>query len=272
MPEIPEMEIYKKFLMDSVLEKVITEVVVNREKSINSTVDVFRHNLVGQSFTGVERYGKALVLALSNGKYLLTHMMLDGRLYWQQAGEELPLKNPGHVVLAFQDGSSLHFQHMQLGYVHLIEEAQLQLIIKDLGVDPFSEEYTKEAFQQICNQRRGMIKPLLINQKIIAGVGNAYSNEALYVAGIMPERRANSLKDDEVSLLHQAIPAVLQEGIRCGGYIEEPFASWDTFSGRMNKHFRVYDREGERCQACGQLIKSKEVGGRWAYFCPRCQK
>lgn len=272
MPEIPEMEIYRRYLTDSVLEKSITEVIVNREKSINVSIEMFTQKLVGQSFTGVTRYGKALVLGLSNGRYIITHMMLDGRLYWQQPGEAQSPQKPGHVVLTFQDGSSLHFHDMRLGYVHLLEEAQLQEEIKDLGMDPFSEEYTKEFFHQLCRKRRGMIKPLLINQKVIAGVGNAYSNEALYVAGIMPERTANSLKDDEISLLHQAIPAVLQEGIRYGGYIEEPFASWDTFSGGMNKHFRVYDRTGERCQACGQLIQAKEVGGRWAYFCSRCQK
>lgn len=272
MPEIPEMEVYRHYLMENVMGKLIDQVTVNRSKSINVDEKEFSQRLVRQIIIQVERKGKALVLGLTNGSYLLTHMMLDGRLYLQQAGEELPVKEPGHVVLVFSDGSKLHFQDMRLGYVHILNEEQLISQLSILGVDPFSEEYTDEFFRKLCRKRRGMIKPLLINQKAIAGVGNAYSNEALFVAGVLPERPANKLSDQEIVLLYQAIPAVLQEAIKYGGYIEEPFASWDTFSGGVNKHFRVYDREGERCIACGQLIQAKEVSGRWSYFCPRCQK
>lgn len=285
MPEIPEMEIYRNFLNRYVDGKQVTAVRVERPRSVNRSVDEFAGVVRGAHIEKTERRAKYLNLRLDNGLYMLTHMMLDGRLYYgppeldrtadrpagpeDARGHRLPGK--ANVVLDLNDGYSLYFCELGLGYLHLLEAAELARITAELGIEPLGPDYNWTAFGGLLSGRRGKIKPFLMEQKYLAGLGNAYSNEVLFAAGIRPDRPALSLKEGEKLKLFEVIPNTLQAAIRLGGYIEEPFTAGDTLSGGYIPHFRVYDRGSEPCPVCGTPISEVKLSGRWTYYCVQCQ-
>lgn len=291
MPEIPEMEIYRGHLGQWVSNRIIKQVFVPRVKAINIPVEEFTQKVEGRMITNVRRRGKFLIFDLDNGHYLLTHMMLDGRLYylpWEMAREltldlndaeavkkqvtGIPAKPS--VIFTLADGameSILFFCQLTLGYLHYLDNAQLDEALKDLGSDPLDPAFTQENFAGLLKGRRGMTKPWFMNQKYIAGVGNAYSNETLFESGILPTRQISNISEDEIPKMYNSLVTILKESIKYGGDMEEPFAPWDRLTGGYNEHFRVYDREGQPCLVCGTNILKEEVGGRNAFYCPYCQ-
>lgn len=278
MPEIPEMENYKNHLLQSVLNKPIYTAKVHRPRSINVDEEVFLNYLSGRRFTEVKRRAKYLIFEIEKGLYLIAHLMLDGRLYFQPGGEVkpgqvFPIGLPGkpYVEIAFEDNSILYFCDLRLGYLHLVDKEVLRGIIQGLGLEPLGLEYNWNNFNKVMSKRRGMVKPLLMNQKVIAGIGNAYSNEILFASRILPDRVVPSLSEEEMQNLYQSIPRILNEALAKGGYIEEPFAPWDKVSGGAIPFFKVYDRAKEPCYICGTALMSREVGGRNAFYCPICQ-
>lgn len=270
MPEIPEMETYRDMLTRTVIGKPVIAAAVEREKSINKAVTEFTAAVTGQSIDMVSRRAKYLVFHLSGGLYLLAHMMLDGWLFYGPIDTGLPGKP--HVVLQFNDNNRLFFCDLRLGFVHLLTREELDTELGVLGIEPLSPDFTWQAFAGLLERRRGVIKPLLIDQKLIAGIGNAYSNEILFAAGIMPDRTVPDITGEEMQRLWKTIPRVLQVGIQNGGYIEEPYADWDKLSGGQIPHFMVYDRGGQPCKVCGTIIQENKLNGRWTYYCITCQK
>lgn len=271
MPEIPEMENYKTFLCKTVLGKKIVGTEIYRERSTNVPADEFKQWVHAATIEQVKRYGKYLVFELSLGKYLCAHMMLDGRIYLEAADTPAQLPGKAHISLMLNDGTTLHFCELRLGYLKLLDLSQVETIISNLGLEPLDQEFTRDAFLKVLGSKRGMIKPLLMDQKNISGIGNAYSNEILFAAGILPERKVPTLNPDEKIRLHTTIPNILNSAIEKGGYIEEPFAYWDNLSGGIIPYFKVYDRVGKPCLQCGNEITQKVVGGRNAFFCTTCQ-
>ncbi|KJR45750.1 Formamidopyrimidine-DNA glycosylase [Desulfosporosinus sp. I2] len=302
MPETPEMEIYKNYLNEWVKGQRIIEINVLREKSINLETQVFCEQLRGKRIQDVTRRGKYLIFLLDDGHYLLTHMMLDGRLYFlpadnakilsgkvsdstktslteivysntedlKQRIKELPGK--ASVIFGLSHGSVLFFCSLTLGYLHYLGQDSLEKKIRELGKDPLEPNFSPENFKQLLERKKGMIKPWLMNPKNLAGIGNAYSNEALFRAGILPTRLISSLSQDEKLNLYHALVTVLQESVRLGGDMEEKFAPWDDFTGGYNPHFQAYGQAGKPCQICHEVIQRVEVGGRNAFFCSHCQK
>lgn len=292
MPETPEMEIYKNYLNKWVKGKRIIDINVFRAKSINLESEEFCQLIIGKNIQDISRRGKYLVFYLEDHRYLLTHMMLDGRLYYlpteniemgslsevmhsdaedlKQKVNELPGK--ASVVFGLSDGSALFFCSLTLGYLHYLDKDLLDKKLRELGKDPLDPNFVTEDFIQLLEGKRGMIKPWLMNQKNIAGVGNAYSNEGLFGCGILPTRLISSLSMDEKVSLYQSLVTVLRDSIRLGGDMEEKFAPWDDFIGGFNQCFQVYDRAGEPCRSCNGVIQKKEIGGRNAFICVHCQK
>ncbi len=278
MPEIPEMEIYKDYLQNNVADKTIGDVKVHRPRSINVPEETLRDRLVHNSIQQVSRRAKYLIYELGGGLYLINHLMLDGRLYYFPQGTEepgvvFPITLPGkpHVEVVFDDKSVLYFCDLRLGYLHLIDRGVLNGILDSVGIEPLGEEFNWQTFLHVIHGRRGMIKPFLMNQKAITGIGNAYSNEILFASGLLPDRTISTLAEEELQRLYPSITRVLRDALEKGGYIEEPFAPWDNFTGGAIPHFKVYDRANEPCRICGTLIVRKEIGGRNAFYCPVCQ-
>lgn len=271
MPEIPEMETYRQFLNRSVLGKRITGTEITRGRSTNVSPEEFNQWVQDTSIEQVLRYGKYIILQISSGKFLCAHMMLDGRIYYEMAGTGVELPGRSHIRLKFEDQSILHFCDLRLGYLKLFDQEQVDSIKDSLGIDPLDSGFSLAAFLKVIGSKRGMVKPVLMDQKNISGIGNAYSNEILFSAGILPERKVPTLTTEEKERLYSAIPDLLLRSIEKGGYIEEKFAHWDNLSGGVIPYFKVYDRTGQPCIECGTAISQKEVGGRNAYYCLTCQ-
>jgi formamidopyrimidine-DNA glycosylase len=282
MPEIPEMEIYKNFLNQYIGGKQVTAVRVERPRSINTDIGEFTGSVRGAVIYKTERRAKFLILRLNNNLHLLTHMMLDGRLFYGPPGLDVPpdaggpkdgqLPGKPYIVLGLSDNHSLYFCELGLGYLHLLDDSELARETAGLGIEPLGPEYTWEKFNGLLTGRRGKIKPFLMEQKNLAGLGNAYSNEVLFAGGILPDRPVSSLEEGEKRRLYEVIPETLKAAVRLGGYIEEPFTAGDSLSGGFIPHFRVYDRGDEPCLVCGTPISKTKLSGRWTFYCVQCQQ
>lgn len=268
MPEIPEMENYRSLLNQSINAKKITSVEVNRSKTINIPVEDFVAKVQGQSIKEVARRAKFLVFQLADGNFLLLHLMLDGRITLTPVEEKVKAQ----VIFFLVDGNKLNFSQLHLGYLHYHTPKELRAELENLGVEPLSEDFTWQGFQQLLKGRRGVIKTLLMNQKVIAGLGNAYSNEALFAARLMPDRKVAGLEEEEKKHLFEVIPSLLRKAIAAGGDLDTPYSEEDIKTGGFNTQFQVYERTGEPCYVCGNLIEQAEIGGRNAFFCRICQK
>lgn len=297
MPEIPEMEIYKDYLNIWVRDKRISEVNVLRVKSVNLESSDFCRSVVGKRIRDITRRGKYIIFHLDDGHFLLTHMMLDGRLFLlplkdtkkgqsikelmseivngeaedlRQKIKELPGKPS--AIFGLSDDSVLFFCSLTLGYLHYLRQDELEAKLGKLGSDPLDPNFDAHEFVRLLKGRKGMIKPWLMNPENISGVGNAYSNEALFCAGILPNRLISTISSADGVKLYDSLINILRDSIRLGGDMEEPFAPWDDFTGGYNLHFKVYDRSGKPCPVCQNGIEKSEIGGRNAFYCSHCQR
>lgn len=270
MPELPEMENYRTLLSDHILDKPITGVAVNREKSINKTPDEFAQQLMGNRIIFVERRAKHLIFHLSNGKRLVLHLMLGGLLYWGTE-EDRPDRST-QVELHFGE-QILFFIGLRLGYLHLLTSKETEEAMSELGPEPLDRRMNAERFAALLKGRRGTLKTTLVNQHIIAGIGNCYSDEIAFAAGLRPgSKTQNIAASPELSeRLYHAMQSVLREAASEGGYIEMPLMQGDLKTGNFDDQCRVYDREGEACPRCGGTIERVEITGKKAFFCPDCQ-
>lgn len=272
MPEIPEIETIRQHLANTVIDKKISKTIVNREKTINLPSNEFKILTEQQIITAVQRRAKLLILSLSNGYSLVFHFMLEGYIKFYKPSETVPDK--AHIIVIFETNEKLAFFKMNLGYLHLVPTPTLTDIkeIANLGPEPLSEDFTLAAFSAALTKHRGMLKPLLMDQSFIAGIGNVYSNEILFCAKLMPTAKVSQLTSKDIAHLFICIKNVLQTALANGGVLDESFASDDTLTGGHTPHLKVAYRTGQPCYLCGHPIQSKKVGGRNAFFCPVCQR
>jgi len=267
MPELPEIETIKRELEKAVLGKKIIEIIINNPKVIKEPKDKkeFVKEIKEATIKNVLRKGKLLVLELSTGKSLCIHLRLTGQLIYP--GE------PGKARVSFKlsDGKFLDYRDQRLlGELHLVKNWQDLKFVQELGPEPF--EINLEDFKEMLSKKKTMIKPLLMDQTFISGVGNIYANEALFRAGIHPQRKADSLSDKEKELLFKEIKEVLNEAIKYKGSSVDQYLQLSGEPGEYMKYLKVYDREGRPCLVCKTPIKRITLGGRGTYFCPKCQK
>ncbi|QCT02762.1 formamidopyrimidine-DNA glycosylase [Paenibacillus algicola] len=269
MPELPEMENYRRLLSEVILNTPITDVTVQREKSINMAPELFASTLKGSRFIFIERRGKYLIFHLSDGKRLLLHLMLGGLLYLGHGHEDKPSRNT-QIEISF-GSATLYFIGLRLGYLHLLSAKESDLALEGLGPDLFSRKLTRERFTAILQSRRGTLKSLLVNQQAIAGIGNSYADEIAFAAGLHPSTKVQQLTESEISRLYDAAMSVLTDALEAGGYMELPLFQGDERTGGFDESFRIYDREGQPCVRCGSTIVKTELSGRKVFYCPVCQ-
>ncbi|MCM3669771.1 bifunctional DNA-formamidopyrimidine glycosylase/DNA-(apurinic or apyrimidinic site) lyase [Mesobacillus maritimus] len=269
MPELPEMETYKRLLNERIAGKLISDIEINRDKSINVSSDQFISEVKGQTVTRVERRAKHLIFRLGSGKNLLLHLMLGGWMYLGN-DEDNPDRTK-QVILSFGD-EKLYFIGLRLGYLHLHGLDELEKELSDLGPEPLEPSFTYEIYHDIFANRRGMIKTTLVNQEIIAGIGNCYSDEISFEAAIKPTRTFEELENSELQSLFNGMKTTFHRAIEAGGYMDNPLFKSDQKTGGYNKICRVYDREGENCFRCQTPIVKEEVSSRKTFYCPNCQK
>lgn len=267
MPELPEMETYKSLLQQLIGGQTITGVTINREKSINIAKEPFVLQIVNQKIEAIERRAKYLIFQLQNGSCLLLHLMLGGWMFYGKE-EDRPDRTV-QVQLSFGD-HHLYFIGLRLGYLHLLTPEMIEQEFQSIGPEPLEHGFSLDAFLAIMRGRKGGLKNTLLNQEVIAGIGNRYSDEILWHAQLLPERRLTELDDNHLIRLYESIRYILQQGIQHGGYMEEPLFKGDVKTGGYK--MSVHNREGEKCQRCGTPIAKVEISSRKTYFCRTCQR
>ncbi|WP_077210754.1 bifunctional DNA-formamidopyrimidine glycosylase/DNA-(apurinic or apyrimidinic site) lyase [Bacillus dakarensis] len=266
MPELPEMETYKALLSTLIGGQKITNVVIGREKSINVPVDKFTMEVANQTVKTINRRAKYLIFQLQNGSCLLLHLMLGGWMFFGK--EEDKPDRTIQVKLSFGD-QHLFFIGLRLGYLHILSPEMVKEEFEKLGPEPINPQFTFNAFQQLMEKRKGAIKTALINQEVMAGIGNGYSDEILWHAELRPDKKIQEFDNQQLTRLYNSIQFILKRGINQGGYMDNPLYKGDGRTGGYQ--FFVHDREGEECSRCHAPIVKEEMSSRKTYFCPNCQ-
>lgn len=269
MPEWPEMEHYRRQLSDLVCGPYIADAAVHRPRSVNKPPEAFADALRGRRILFVERRGKYLLFHLDDGFRLILHLMLDGHLYHGTEGLKPDDRYP--VVIRFADGNRLFFGGLRLGHLHHVPAKMAMDTLRELGPEPFDPRLDEEAFARLFGKRRGALKPALVDQRVIAGIGNCYADEICHEAQVSPLAKVPDLKEDDWRRLFHAMRRVLTEAMQSGGYMDKPLFAGDTRTGGYIERLRVYGREGEPCPRCGGTIRRETVSSRMTYFCPVCQ-
>ncbi len=274
MPELPEVETIRRSLQDKIKGKTLTGVEVFLEKIVKGVeLNHLDAKLNGKKITRLDRRGKYLIIHLSGGLAIVIHLRMTGQLLYCSPEQEKAKHT--HVVFHLDDERQLRFvDQRQFGKVELVSSKELGTVsgLKTLGVEPLSDDFTRELFKKELRNKRTKIKSLLLDQTFIAGIGNIYADEALFRAMINPERVASALNAREVSRLYLSIKEVLIEGIENRGTSIKDYIDGDGLQGTNQGNLRVYGRDGEQCVKCGRIIERIIVGGRSSHFCPKCQK
>ncbi len=271
MPELPEVETIARGLQAALVGHTIVDVKVFWARSVLAPAPtVFARRLSGQTITDVGRRGKWVVIALADGDWLLLHLRMSGRLV-VESGDCLDNRHLRALFL-LDDGRRLSFvDPRKFGRLWLGRDPAE--ILGRLGPEPLADEFTVARFRAMLAGQRRRIKPLLLDQRFLAGLGNIYSDEALWRAHIHPLRPANTLTSAEARRLHGAIQAVLRAAIASGGatLADEAYRRADGQAGGFTGQLAIYGRAGEPCPRCGATVERITLGQRGAHFCPRCQ-
>ncbi len=280
MPELPEVETVRRGLEVQVMGRRITRVEVGRERSVRRTSrQAVIDGLTGATILSVNRRGKYLLCPLDTGDELMMHLRMSGRLLVADAGTERPPHT--HVVmhLAGEPAQELWFVDPRtFGEVVVFDPANVAVELPELakmGVDPISDGLSRAQFAGLLRSRSRQIKALLLDQHVIAGIGNIYCDESLHLAGVRWDRRSDAVTPREITKLHAAIMTVLADAIEAGGstLADTQYVGVDGESGWFQLNHRVYDRAGQRCLTCGRAnIVKIVVAGRGTHYCPRCQR
>ena len=265
MPELPEVETTVRRMRGFLIGRIVTNVEVAWERMVRPTVDEIRERLPGQRVEAIDRRGKYLVLRLSGEDSLIMHLKMTGDLLVLRAG--VPRHRHDRVVFDLDNGYQLRFRDpRKFGRVYLTDDPAK--ILGRLGPEPLGDSLNEDEFLALFNRRSRRIKSLLLDQEFVAGLGNIYADEALFLAGIRPERRADTLLDEEKRRLFRTIRQVLRVAIERKG---TSLADDAYRGGRYQEQFLVYGRQEEPCRKCGSPVKRIRLGQRSAHFCPDCQ-
>jgi len=276
MPELPEVETVVKGLRPIVEDKKITDVEIRVEDLIGypeDNIDKFKEELIGSSICAVDRRGKYIIFELDIDKNMIIHLRMTGKLLVSEV-EKYRDKHT-HVIFSLDDGQEIRFNNVRkFGRIYLIDPDHPEQAggFAELGPEPLSEDLSLEKFKQLFENRRGIIKSLLMNQKFIAGIGNIYADEILFLSGIRPDRTADTLTDMEKEKIYFNMRDILTKGILYGGTTFSDYVNAFGQEGSFQVELRVYQKEGEECFKCGAPIERTKIGGRSTYYCPKCQK
>lgn len=274
MPEMPEVETIRRTLADKVEGRKIIRVDIGLPRLVKwPTAPEFQAVLTDRTIIRLARRGKYLLFHLDNNMVLVVHLRMTGRLCYATPGTKQDKFT--HILFALDNGDTLLYADTRtLGTLYLMSEEELWRIegLASMGPEPLSIEFTLEYFINMLSNRQAKIKSVLLNQKLIGGLGNIYVDEALNIAGIHPERIASSLTANEAKYLYQAINQVIADGIAHGGTSFRDYRDGAGQRGSHQQYLQVYGRANEPCQRCGGMIARKEVSGRGTHYCPNCQK
>jgi len=272
LPELPEVETYRRDLLKQFAGKILIQAHLGRERSSNISIAEFRELLSNKKLLDIRRFGKMLSFDFEGNISMLIHLMISGR-YVISNVRVIPDRST-QIALWFENNKTVLIRYLFLGFCRLYTALELNRCdeIKKLGIDPMSAAFSLERFNVILDSRKSNIKSFLLNQKYLSGIGNIYADEILFQAGISPQRRINSLSRAEKALLHNAIIDRLRLGIETRGATIQNYADIYGNPGSFQDNIKVHSKMDADCVNCGHKIVRAKVGGRGTYYCPSCQK
>jgi len=273
MPELPEVETIRRQMDKGVAGRKVLGVVVRYGGRISPKAAAFAKGITGAKITSVDRRAKLLVVRLSNGNALVTHLKMTGRYLLVPAGAAPSLHT--HVVFRLSGGKDLHFEDTRkFGYLRLHRADELEAtVFAKYGPEPLERAFTAARFAECLRARpRKKLKPLLLDQSCVAGIGNIYADEGLWRAGVRPQRTVASLTDDELRRLHDGVVTSMRLSLKLGGTSSDNYVNLFGERGKNAPKLNVYGRGGKPCLRCKKPITKVFFGGRGTHFCRVCQK
>jgi len=276
MPELPEVESLRRILARSADRRTITEVRVVEPRLRRPVAHDLADRVAGRRIESIGRRAKYLMLALSGGNTLLVHLGMSGSLTHRRvATDDAPfMTRHDHLELILDDQSRLVFNDpRRFGLMKVFDADGLKTApeLAGLGPEPLDGGFNADYLAQVCRGRKAAIKNVLMDQGIVAGIGNIYASEILFRAGVRPTRRAGRLKRAEIDLIIRFTPIILNAAIASRGTTFRSYRDSRGQPGRFKERLMVYGREGEPCRTCGEPIRNVVVGQRASFYCPRCQ-
>jgi len=276
VPELPEAETIVRGLRSPLADRRVEEIEILRSDLLGNSESAFREGVDGARLTAVSRRGKNIVLDLGAGGgrpgHLVVNLGMSGRLLHRARGDSsAPPRHPG-VRLRLDDGSLLVYDDARrFGRLTHFDPTGFRLWGRTLGPEPLGRSFTPESLGRGLAASSSPVRSWLLDQRRVAGIGNIYANEALFLAGIHPGIPARMIPGTSFSALHHALRTVLADAIRARGTTLRDYRTAQGWEGSYQVHLRVYGREGEGCPECGTPIVRIVFGGRSAFLCPRCQ-
>jgi formamidopyrimidine-DNA glycosylase len=276
VPELPEAETIVRGLRTPLVGRRVSDVEVLRSDLLVTPADELRDRMTGARFTRVRRRGKNLVLDLDSGESIESHLVVNlgmsGRLLHRPLDDQTPPPTHPGVRWTLDDGSLLIYHDVRrFGRLDLKSPAALRKWHRGLGPEPLSRAFTCERFLESLATSTSPVRTWLLDQRRVAGVGNIYANEALFLAGIHPETPARQVPRERARQLHRSLRSVLREAIRNRGTTLRDYRTAQGWEGSHAGRLRVYGRNGLPCFRCNTMIERIVFGGRSAFLCPRCQ-
>ena len=270
MPELPEVETFVRALRRPLVGRAIAGLRNDWPRHIAQPApDELAARIIGRRIEAIDRRGKYLVFTLSDDETLVIHLKMSGHL--SVVPGDTPPDPYAHTVFLLDDGRELRFRDpRKFGRVYLVRDPAQ--VVGPLGPEPLGDDFTVEQLAARLAGRRRVLKPLLLDQTFIAGIGNIYADEALFDAGLLPTRRSDTLTEEEIAALHRAIRKVLALGIEREGASISTYVKPDGEMGDMQNAVAVFRRTGFPCYTCGEPITRIVLGGRSTHFCPNCQR
>jgi formamidopyrimidine-DNA glycosylase len=270
MPELPEVETVRRSLEPFLAGALIRAVAVREPRLRRPLAADFAALLTGRTIAQLGRRGKYLYLHLDDGKIWLVHLGMTGQLIVEEA--ESPPMPHDHVLVTLGTGQRLRYNDpRRFGLMMIGSVADIEAVTA-LGVEPLGRLFTGRYLRERIGRTRRTIKDVLMDQRVVAGIGNIYASELLFRAGVRPSRIAATLTDAAIDRVVDATKTVLREAIRHRGSSISDYRDGEGNRGGFQERFRVYDREGQPCYECRSLIYREVRGGRSTFFCPRCQR
>ncbi|MFD3445346.1 DNA-formamidopyrimidine glycosylase [Microbacteriaceae bacterium 4G12] len=274
MPELPEVETVRRTLEQLVVGKQIADVIVTYPKIVKEPDDIeqFKELLREEVIEGIGRRGKFLLIYVTR-YVLVSHLRMEGKYRVHDMND--PVDKHTHIRFQFTDGTELRYNDVRkFGTMHVFEKGKEELVppLSDLGPEPFSEELTPLYLGKKLKKTNRKVKVVLLDQRVLVGLGNIYVDEVLFRSNIHPEREASSLTNEEVEKLQGEIVATLLEAVEKGGSTIRTYINSQGQIGAFQESLYVYGRKGEACVRCHSPIEKTVVGGRGTHYCPECQK
>ncbi|MBM4261245.1 MAG: bifunctional DNA-formamidopyrimidine glycosylase/DNA-(apurinic or apyrimidinic site) lyase [Deltaproteobacteria bacterium] len=273
MPELPEVETVCRSLRPHLLGRRIEKIKVYEPRLRVRVDERALARLRGQRIEAITRRAKYILISLTDGRHWIFHLGMSGKLIC--VTDNLARQKHDHIVVQLDDGSELRYHDpRRFGLSLVAAEPELETLpqFRQLGVDPFGAQLTPAFLFEHTRKSERRMRDLLLDQQIVAGLGNIYANEVLAIVGVKPTRRACRLTKREVADVARTIPELLGDAIRWCGTSFSDYRDADDKSGEFQNHLRVYDRHGEPCRQCASKIKRVTLGNRSAFYCPSCQR